>query len=424
MEVRSQIALLHRGLGFGATASELDALTALGYKAAVGRLLDVGAKDGADLLGEPKIAPYTPFAKAIATPEGKQQLRDDAQTLLRWWIDRMVVSSRPAVEKLTLVWHGHFATGATKVRSPALMYQQNRTFRQLGLGSFSALALAVAKDPAMMIWLDTFQDQKGKPNENFARELMELFTMGIGTYSEADVKEAARCFTGWSLDRQSGQYVFRPALHDSAAKTLLGERAQTGEDAIAIVTAGAHCARFITARLWSRLARPVSVDDPVVAELAPAFASHGNITELVRSIVMHPTFVADSTVNGLVKQPVEWLVGSLRVLGLRMGPAAEEANLRDMGQVPFDPPSVAGWPPNGYWINSATALARLQLATRLARRADLGALSAVSAPSRPDFLAHLLGIDGWSASSAKAIATGTPTESLTIALVSPEYVLA
>jgi len=423
MEPRAQIALLHRRLGFGATAAELDGLVPLGYEAAVGRLLDVGTSDAADLLGAPKIAAYQPV-KQVKADGDAAQLRTDGQTLVRWWLDRMVVTSRPAVEKMALVWHGHFATAISKVRSPALMFQQNQLLRQGGLGTFADLALAVAKDPAMMIWLDTYQDVKGKPNENFARELMELFTIGLGSFSETDVKEAARAFTGWSLDRATGAFLLRPALHDALPKTLLGRAAQTGEDAMAIVTSNPNCAKFITAKLWSELAQPVGVTDPVVADLAPGFAKDGNVTALLRTIVMHPNFRTDATAAGLLKQPVAWLVGALRVLGLRTGPLADLGDLRDLGQVPFDPPSVGGWPPNGYWVNSATALARLKLATSLAKRANLTTLTAVTTAQRPDVLAQLLGVDGWSNASRQAIATGPPASSLAIALASPEYVLA
>jgi len=415
--------LLQRRLGFGGTGADLDELATLGYDAALDRLLSMGTGDAADQLGPPLISAYQPVRQAVANGDA-QQLRTDAQTLVRWWIDRMVVTSRPTLEKMALVWHGHFATGISKVRSPALMYQQNQVLRQHALGSFAELALAVAKDPAMMIWLDTFQDVKGKPNENFARELMELFTLGLNHYSEADVKEAARCFTGWSLDRSTGQFLFRPTLHDSAGKTLLAKPADTGEDAVAILTSHPDCARFITARLWSRLARPVPVTDPVVADLAPGFAAHGDITELVRSIALHPAFRTPEVAAGLVKQPVEWYVGALRALGLRVGPLAELGDLRDLGQVPFNPPSVGGWPPNAYWLSSATALARLTLVTRMAKRADLSELEGGPTQQRPATLARWLGVDQWSSASGRAIANGTAAESLAIALVSPEYVLA
>src|ERR1700730_3558020 len=149
----------------------------------------------------------------------------------------MINTSTPLREKLTLLWHGHFATGFEKVRNAALMYRQNQLLRTRGAGNFEALTQAIAKDGAMMLWLDTQTDVAGHPNENFARELMELFTLGLGSYSEDDVKEGARCFTGWAFNRATGDYVFRPRLHDAATKTFLGQTGPwNGEDVVRMVS--------------------------------------------------------------------------------------------------------------------------------------------------------------------------------------------
>ncbi len=201
---RATIAHLLRRAGFAPTAAEIDAATTAGWTATVDALLDLSGPDPADAAPAPTFTPYSPLAArglTLQQRQAAQQARNaEFAVLQRWWLARMAATSHPLREKLTFYWHGHFATSYDKVRLPALMHQQNQLFRTLGAGGFEALTQAVAKDPAMMIWLDTSTDKASHPNENFARELMELFTLGIGNYTEADVREAARAFTGWVLD--------------------------------------------------------------------------------------------------------------------------------------------------------------------------------------------------------------------------------
>ncbi len=433
-ELISNLAHLYRRAGFGAPLDRLKQLAPAGYNAAVDALLVRSPGDpGADAIPRPNTV-ITLAASEIETIE-ERKARNQTRAAQRreitmWWMDRMVATSVPLREKLTFFWHGHFATSIEKVNEAAFMLSQNEIFRSLGSGRFEALTQAVAKDPAMMIWLDSNQNKKGSPNENFARELMELFTIGIGSYTDADVREAARAFTGWRINRKTGEFSVLKGQHDAGQKTILGRvGAYGGEEVISLLANHPAATRFVASKLWSRFAFPVNPDDPIVTEVAAGFASDGDITTLMRSIFRHPEFVSKRAKQGLVKQPVEWMVGALRALNLPFsnGPTRPQIllnALRDLNQVPFAPPSVGGWPQNGYWVSTATAHARLATAATLSRSANLSWLTGVPASQRLDVLASQLGLDGWtSATTAALVKANDPKSQLAIALVSPEYVL-
>ena len=429
--ITSQLAHLYRRAGFGATPEQLAAAAPGGFTAAVDALLDQSGPDAADAVPTPSPfltnrdgQPETVEERKARQVVRQQQRRD----IIGWWLERMTVSDRPLREKLTFFWHAHFATSLDKVNEAAFMLLQNQTIRSLGAGTFETLAQAVAQDPAMMIWLDANQNKKGSPNENFARELMELFTIGIGSYTDADVREAARAFTGWRIDKQTGTFSQQPRNFDAGVKTLLGQTgAFTGEQVVTLLTKNPASARFVASKLWSRFAYPVLPDDGIVSDLAPGFAADGDITKLMRALLNHPQFVSVKARQGLVKQPVEYVVGALRALGLRpsgleiIGPNLPQA-LKNLNQVPFEPPSVGGWPQNGYWVSTATELARLRLATQLVAKADASWLT--DAADRPSALAARLGVDGWTGATTSALTKASaPKNQLIIALVSPEYVL-
>ena len=458
-QARSDIALLYRRAGFGARPAELDAWATEGYEPAVERLL-AGTGSAPDPTGD-RVAPpsFTPYPTP-AGPKGSPQALAAAKAINRdfaaelaalqqWWMDRMIVTSTPLREKLTLLWHGHFATGVSKVRDPQLMYMQNELFRTAGAGSFEALTQAVAKDGAMMIWLDTGTDKKAHPNENFAREMMELFTLGLGNYTQDDVVAAARGFTGWTFDRRTLRFVYRPAQHYAGTSTYLGHSGElTGEEVISIAVHQPASPRFVAAKLWSHLAYPVSPSDPVIGDLLGAYGSGLDLTSLLRAIFLHPGFRSPSARTGMVKQPIEYLVGAARALGLdarldRLGPdggvpttpaatgtrpasrsLAQAATL--LAQTPFNPPNVGGWGENTYWLDTATADLRLEIALVLARAADLSGVTAQPVSARPAAVAELLGLDGWGATTAAALAhqAAEPEALVALALTAPEYVLA
>ena len=424
---RARLAHLYRRAGFGGRPDELDAAVAAGYGATVDRLLDRSRPDPAAAAITPPAltATYAPLSTDPSTAKTQaRSLADEGRALGLWWLQRMAAASSPLPEKLALLWHGHFATSLQKVRFAKLMYDQNEIFRTMGAGSFASLTQAVAKDPAMLIWLDAATDKKSHPNENFARELMELFTLGIGNYTEEDVREAARCFTGWVFDRQTGSFVLQIRQHDHGLKTVLGRTSNlAGEDVIDLVTHSPVGARYIAAKLWSHLAYPVKPSDPLVTDIATGYTADLDLTALLRAIFLHPQFTSDTAATGLVKQPIEYVVGSLRALRLPADQPVVLTLLEEMGQVPFAPPSVGGWPQNAYWLSTAATLARLRFANLVAGRADLSAIADEARSQRADAAAHLLSVDTWSATTATALArvADNPWALTSLALVSPEY---
>jgi len=281
----------------------------------------------------------------------------------------------------------------------------------------------------MLVWLDANENRKGRPNENFARELFELFLLGIGNYTEADVQEGARAFTGWQYRRQTGAFNLMPAQHDSNTKTLFGQTGDFGgEDVIRMAIAQPASASYMVSKLWSGFARPVGASDPVVRDLVPGFARDLDVGRLLRAIFLHPQFVAPAVRTGLVKQPVEYVVGTLRALGLRaagVGPNLPQT-LEALGQQPFAPPSVGGWPPNGYWLTTSFALTRLRFASTVAQKAKLDSIASAPVADRPAAAARLLSVDEWGPSTSAGLVkvADDPKALLTIALVAPEYVLA
>ena len=432
---RSSIAHLFRRAGFGATPGALDAAVVAGFEATVDTIVDLSAPD-AGATATPPPAAFVLVAPLPRTSGEEKKARNQLkrtqnETLARWWLDRMTAADRPFVEKMSLFWHGHFATGIEKVDEASYMLAQNQIFRSRGLGTFVPLAQAVGKDPAMLVWLDANDNKKGSPNENFARELMELFTIGIGSYSDTDVREAARAFTGTRVDRRSGAVSVVARHVDDSSKTILGETRAFGfDDTVAFLAGRPETAMFVSAKLWSRFAYPVATNDSAVGDLAAVFRESGNVASVMKALFRHPQFLSTAARQGLVKQPIEWVVGALRAVGMRanefdvVGPNLL-ATLRDLNQVPFNPPSVGGWPQNGYWLSTATALSRLRFANGLAGRANLGWLNGAPAVSRPDVIARQLGLDGWSRATREGLnKASNPRTQLVVALTSPEYVLA
>ncbi len=431
------VAHLYRRAGFGALPSELATATGEGYDATVATLVRglTQPDPGAAAIAAPTLSPPPPPAqrRAMDVASRRQlqmEIRQQFVELSSWWLARMMATSNPLKEKLTFLLHGHFPTAISKVRFPLYMYGQNQLFRTQGSGDFDTLTQAVATDPAMLIWLDANSNQASNPNENFARELMERFTMGIGTYTQNDVRAAAYCFTGWKLNPRTNAFAFDAAQHSTTPQTFLGTtRVNSGQQVIDIVTHSEASSRFVPSRFWSYLAYPVSPGDPVVADLAPGYAADRNIGNLLTAIFQHPRFTQARARTGLVKQPTEYMVGALRALGVSAaGVQARPAELipvfESLGQVLFDPPSVGGWPQNGYWLSTSASLTRWEFAHRLAHAADISPVADAAPPSRVDAAAEMLTISDWSASTAAVLrgAANDPPTLVTLALVSPEYV--
>ncbi len=417
--LRANLAHLYRRAGFGVTAAELDAAEARGYAASVELLVT-----GADPVAE-AIAPPT-----LTLPPGSPASGEDT-ALIVWWLRRMVASQNPLREKLPWFWHGHLTSSLDDVERPALLLAQNQLFRTNGWGSFETLVRQVTTDPAMLIYLNLLYSNRYAPNENYARELCELFVLGRidasgnQPYTETDVQEIARALTGWTTNSAGTAIVFSTSRWDSGSKTFLGSTgAFNTDDVVRIVTHRAAAARWIPARMWSYFAYPVTPADTVVSDLAPGFATDLNITNLLRAIFLHPSFQSTQARTGRVRSPVEWLVAAQRSLGLT--PADTSVWwLSTLQQVPFRPLNVAGWPANAYWCNSAGALDRMKVASSLASSANLSAITALTAAARPAAVGTLLGIDTWTPRTLTALNTvrNEPASLVALALVSPEYLI-
>jgi uncharacterized protein (DUF1800 family) len=280
----------------------------------------------------------------------------------------MVASASPLTERMTLFWHNHFTSSVQKVRSPALMYRQNVLLRRHALGNFGELLHAVSKDPAMLVYLDSATSRRGQPNENFAREVMELFTLGEGRYGEHDIKEAARAFTGWSIDLDSGEFRFRPMLHDYGTKTVLGRAADTGDEVLDILLAQPATAEFVAAKLWREFVSPQPEPEELRRVAGALRESRYEVHPALRALLLTPAFWAPQNRAALVKSPVDLVVGTLRQFDIGFGdPLPFVFLLSALGQDVLSPPNVKGWPGGEAWINSTTLLARKQFLDRVFR---------------------------------------------------------
>jgi len=366
--------------GFAPTESEIQEYSTLTRAAAVDRLL-AGVHTEARTPLPQSALEFVPRErlrklKNASEEERKAFLREQIEKSLElraWWYREMLETDSPLTEKMTLFWHNHFVSSQQKVKSAVLMARQNQLLRRHALGNFGELLHAVAKDPAMVIYLDNVSNKKSSPNENFAREVMELFTLGEGHYSEQDIKEAARAFTGWSLDRKTGEYRFYRMLHDSGEKTVLGRRGKfNGDEVLDILLAQPATAEFVTGKLWREFISPAA-DAAEVKRLASVFRdSRYNTRALMHALLTSESFFAPQNRAVLIKSPVELVIGTLRLFEIHpadLRPVALAA--RNLGQDVFGPPNVKGWPGGEAWINSATLLGRRQLLARLFRAEEM-----------------------------------------------------
>ncbi len=371
--------LLNRA-GFGGPPEEVAALANMGLEAAVSSLLDYeripdSTPDPAWAKPDPDGMRQLADAAKSATGDERRKLYQDHERLqverlaeLRaWWLNRMAKGPRPFQEKMVLFWHGHFATSAIKVRDAYYMWRQNELFRRLATGNWQELLSFEGKDPAMLIWLDQDQSRQPHPNENFARELMELFALGIGNYTEKDVTEGARALTGWSLDRQNQEYIYRPFFHDKGIKTFLGQTGEfDGDDVIRIVAEQPASARFITGKMWNFFAGQMPSAELNNA-LAETFRAGGsNFKPFLRVMFSSEEFYAPDIMRNQVKSPTQWLIGSVRMLQCDPPPAfISMAILRSLGQDLLAPPNVKGWDGGIAWITTNTLLERYNAAATI-----------------------------------------------------------
>jgi len=351
---RRHAAHLLRRAGFGGSAADVDALQSLGAERGIDSILHPPGDEAA-------FDAY-PATAALYDPKTRNA------TAQNWWLDRMLRTHRPLTEKMTLFWHGHFATSIRKVPA-VLMVEQIDFLRTNALGNFRTLLMGISKDPAMLVWLDNRANNKLHPNENYAREVMELFALGLGNYTEDDVRSAARAFTGWTIDKNQA-FVFRPAQHDDGEKTFLDRTGPFGgEDVVDIIVQQPVHQRFLCRKLLEFFV--YSDPEPELIEaLAQVYALSGyDLARTVGTIVRSNVFFSTRAYRALPKSPIEFAIGLLRFMNVEAVPADTIGWLRRMGQEPMAPPSVKGWDGGPTWINTATLLARFNYVNRVVKAA-------------------------------------------------------
>lgn len=396
MTTSDKIAHLLKRFGLGASRSELEFYEQLGVDGATERLIEYQKYDEGFPVSVWEFAQY----------RSDQPPRLRPKQVASWWTLRLLTTQRPLQEKLTLFWHDHFAVSASKVEFGPAMWQYLETLRANANGNFMDFLKAASKDPAMILWLDNHTNVKGKPNENFAREVMELFTMGIGNYTEQDIQEASRAYTGWSFGRVGNQgrrelsaddirnqiregrpqlqFIFRPRFHDDGVKKILGNEGRfDGDDVAGILCGRPETARYIASKLWHWLAYP-NPEPKVVDRLAQKFRDSGfEIRKILYGIVESDEFWSEKCVRKKIKSPADFTIAIGRALGLgqmilsRRGADADMltpfpreglAPLRlltdamgNQGMELLYPPEVAGWEWDTAWISTATMVERIKM---------------------------------------------------------------
>jgi len=424
---RLEIARLYNRFGFGPRPGDYAKALKAGVAATKQSLLNppqidsgaVALPEVTDLGKRPE--PNTP--EVITFSRG---LRVQSQDIELWWLDQMVATNKPLQEKMVWFWHGHWATSIGKVNYPMPMLLQNQTFRQYATGNFNEFAKAMFKDGALQIWLDGGENTVKAPNENLSREMMELFLLGVNRYTEDDVKELARAFTGYQVSRSAGTVFYNAKRRDTKSVTLLGKSAvMTPEDAITRLVSQADCAKFIAERIWYRF---ISSQQPLPTNHQMIGAFAGREIAPVLSTLINGSDLANPEYE-IVKSPVEWFVGVCRALSLTPSKLDSFSKLhgylQKLSQVPFAPPNVGGWPTDEAWLSSASAQFRIAFATWLVNQADLSAIQAQTPEQRIAYLADLLAVVEWSPRTLIALreVRDYVPRLLILALCSPEYVV-
>jgi uncharacterized protein (DUF1800 family) len=402
---REAAAHLARRAGFGATPAELDASVAMGVDAAVDQLVNYDAVDNSAL--ETALQNLTSVVPPATVPVYNLS---NIGGVTKWFLHRMVFTRRPLEEKMTYFWNGIFTSGIAKVQGVTLMLNQNKTQRQYAMGKMDDLVVKMSQDPAMLVWLDNATSRVGRPNENYSRELMELFTLGVDEYTQTDVTEAARALTGWTVQgyRQADDYngatfLDNPAFHDNGVKTILGQTGNwNGYDAIRIILEaadeqGSVSGRFLARNLWKYF---VYHDPPdwVVQELTGVYVTSGrSIRAVVEHIFRMPEFYEPHSRKVLVRSPVEYAAAVLRQLEAKTDMSTPVNALVGMGQPLFNPSDAKGPEGDMDWINTGTVFARSSMTNTIVTnrtangtRIDLAQLLAGKTLATPTDLVNAL----------------------------------
>jgi uncharacterized protein (DUF1800 family) len=428
-EKRLETSRLLQRFGFGPRPGEYAQALKDGVEATRIKVLTVPAVDaGAAQVVEPEITDLgkRPAANSKEIAPFSIALRYQVQQMPIWWLDRMALSNHGLTERMTWFWHGHWATAVQKINYAMPMFNQNKTLRTNCLGNFKDMSRALINDGALQIWLDGQDSTLKSPNENLGREFMELFVLGVNRYTEDDVKEVARALTGYQVNRSSGAVTFNVKRHDTNLITILGTTQPfTGESLSDFLVAREDNATFIAERLWYRF---ISSTETMPATFAAKSAFAGrDISAAVKAMASDPAI--RGTKNDLVKAPVEWFIAACRALELTPSslktPAQLLNYLEKLGQVPFNPPNVGGWPAGEAWLSSATAHYRIAFAEWLIKQSELRGLKEIPVGTRVINSADWLGVAEWSPRTQSTLraSLADPAQFTLLALCSPEFIV-
>jgi uncharacterized protein (DUF1800 family) len=368
--------------GFTPTQAEVDKIAGQSAQRAVADLLVAAAANkpkypAPDFVNQPPPTPYKLLnSKDEQQAQRQQQLREGVE-LKAWWMREMLESPAPLAERMTLFWHNHFATSQQKVNRSQPMWRQHLLLRSNALGSFSTLLHGIAKDPAMLVYLDGDSNRKQAPNENFAREVMELFALGEasqgGGYTEQDIKEVARAFTGWSVERDDFSFKFRKPQHDDSSKTVMGCTGMfDGADVLDIMLGQPACGQFIVTKLWHEFVSPTPDAKEVKRIALRLQQSNYAISGALADLLTTPAFWDASNRGSLIKSPVDLVVGTVRQFGFSYSEVMPFVlKTAQLGQNLLMPPNVKGWPGHTDWINTSTLLVRKNFTEQLFRTVEL-----------------------------------------------------
>ena len=428
-EQRLETSRLLQRFGFGPRPGEYAQALKDGVAATRVKVLTVPAVDaGAAQVVEPEITDLgkRPAANSKEIVPFSIALRNQTQQMSLWWLDRMALSDHGLTERMTWFWHGHWATSIQKLNYAMPMFIQNKTLRANCLGNFKTMSRAMINDAALQFWLDGQESTAKAPNENLGRELMELFVLGVGRYTEDDVKASSRALTGYQVEKSSGVLTFNAKRYDAKPVTILGTtQVFTGDTLSDFLVARDDNATFIAERLWYRFIS--STEDMPKSFSAKSALANRDIAAAVAAMANDPAMRDPK--NDLVKSPVEWFIAACRALELTPSnlktPGQLFNYLDKLGQVPFNPPNVGGWPAGSAWLSSATAQYRIAFAGWLIKQSDLRGLKEIPVSARALKSAEWLGVPEWSPRTQSTLraSLNDPAQFALLALCSPEFIV-
>lgn len=427
-EERLAISRLINRIGFGPRPGEFEESLSIGFTQAAEQYLSVAALDFSGLASSLGISdlgiqprPNTPEIVIYA-----EQKRFQLRKMTLWWLDQMVGEENPLLERMTWFWHGHWATSYSKVDEPFVMFNHVNTLRKYALGNFREMARSMVLDGALIYWLDGQRNTAAAPNENLSRELMELFILGVNRYTEDDVKQTAKALTGYKVVKNSGVVTRNLRQSYTGSISFLGTAGSF--DALSLtdyLVSRPDCSRFIAERLWYRFISS-AYQLPANSSIEAAFASR-ELRPAIAAMVRDSSFIDPK--NTQVKSPLEWLVAVLRASNIL--PSQYERPdylinlLNSLGQRPYFPPNVGGWPADESWLSAASTQTRISAAQVLIKKADLSPISQVSTAARIEALSNWLGIASWSERTKQALtgAVRDPERLAILAICSPEFLV-